>query len=193
MKPVIPSRIASWWPAIALGACAVSHPAHAVTQPVTFNVLNASATLSSPFLGGDNLRLDTLVTTQAGALLQTITFTLGAGVSGFTGEAAWEISTATGTAPRLTGVNIDLFDASNVLVASDTFAGTLGGFAHSTFAGPIGPGTYKVVATGTGVRDSSLDLTLSFTSAVPEPQTLSLMLAGIGIAGLSSLRARPRQ
>lgn len=193
MKPVTRSPIATWWPAIVLGVCAVSNPAHAVTQPVTFNVLNASATLPTPFLGGDNLRLDTLVTTQTGALLQTITFTLGAGVTGLTGEAAWEISTATGTAPRLIGVNIDIFDASSVLVASDTFAGVLGGFAHSTFASAIGPGTYKVVATGTGVRDSSLDLTLSFTSAVPEPQTVSMMLAGIGIVGLSGLRARRRR
>lgn len=162
--------------------------AQATTQAVTFNVLNASATLPTPFTAGDNLRLDTLVTTQVGALLQTITFTVGAGVDSLTGEAAWEVSTATGTAPRLVGVNIDVFDASNALVASDTFAGTLGGFAVSTFASAIGPGTYHLVATGTGVRDSSLDVTLSFVNAVPAPATFGLLLTGLGVFGLRAWR-----
>jgi predicted subunit of tRNA(5-methylaminomethyl-2-thiouridylate) methyltransferase len=143
-------------------------------------VLNASATLPTPFLGGDNLRLDTLVTTQVGALLQEITFTVAAGVGSLTGKAAWEVSTATDTAPRLIGVNIDIFDASNNLVTSDAFAGLLAGYAHSTFASAIGPGTYKLVATGTGVRDSSLDVTLSFVSSIPEPQTYA-MLGALGL------------
>ena len=150
------------WVAVALMACGGFVPAaQAETQAVIFNVLNASATLPTPFLGGDNLRLDTLVTTETGPLLQTITFTVGAGVDSFIGEAAWEISTATGTGPRLIGVNIDIFDSSNTLVASDTFVGVLGGFAHSTFDSLIGPGTYTMKATGTAVRDASLDVTLS--------------------------------
>lgn len=162
--------------------------ANATTQPVFFNVLNASATLPTPFAGGDNLRLDTLVTTQVGALLQEITFTVAAGVGSFTGKAAWEVSTATDTAPRLVGVNIDIFNAGNTLVASDTFAGVLAGYAHSTFASAITPGTYRMVATGTGVRDSSLDVTLSFINAIPEPQTYALLLAGLGVVGLASRR-----
>lgn len=168
--------------------------AHAVTQAVQFNVLNASATLPTPFAAGDNLRLDTLVTTQVGSLLQTITFTVGAGVSNLTGEAAWEVSTAAGTGPRLIGVNLDIFDASNALVTSDSFAGTLGGFAISTFTGAIGPGTYRLVATGTGVRDSSLDVTLSFAGAVvPAPATWALLLTGIGALGLRTRALRARQ
>ena len=167
--------------ALLVGSALVSN-AHAVTKPVNFNVLNVAAVLPTPFAAGDNLRLNTLVTDEVGSLNQSITFTVGPGIGSFTGEAAWEISTAVGTAPRLIGVNLDLFDSSNTLVASDAFAGVLGGFAHSTLAGAIGPGTYKLVATGTGVRDSSLDVTLSFAAAVPEPQAYLLMLAGLGVA-----------
>jgi hypothetical protein len=171
-------------------ALAMAPSAQAVTQSVSTNTLNIAATLPTPVLAGDNIRLDTLVTSGPGALLQSITFTVGAGVGSLIGEAAWEVSTATGTGPRLIGVNIDIFDSSNLLVTSDTFAGALGGFAISTFASSIGPGTYKMVATGTGVRDSSLDVTLSFITAVPEPQTYGLMMAGLGMIAFLGRRRR---
>jgi hypothetical protein len=175
--------------ALALAAAACCGSAQAVTQAVNFNVLNASATLPTPLAAGDVLRLNTLVTGAVGALSQTITFSVASGVASLTGEAAWEISTATGTAPRLIGVNIDIFDASNTLVTSDTLAGTLGGFAVSTFASAIGPGTYRMVATGTGVRDSSLDVTLAF-APVPEPGQWALMIAGLVTIGAFVRRRR---
>ena len=104
--------------------------AEASTRAVNFNVLNASATLASPLNAGDTLVQNTLVISEVGALLQNITFSLASGVEALTGYAAWQISTAAGTGPRLIGVNIDLFDAGNTLVTSDTFVGTLGGFAQ---------------------------------------------------------------
>lgn len=174
-----------------VAAAAHAPQALAATQVVQFNVLNASATLATPFLSGDVLLLDTLVTGQTGALLQTITFTLGAGVGALGGQAVWEIDTAAGTGPRLLGVNIDIFNnATNALVASDSFAGTLGGFAVSTFSGAIGPGTYRMVVTGTGVRDSVLDATLTFAAVVPEPGTYGLMGAGLALVALLARRRR---
>lgn len=176
--------------AVVLAAAALcAGSAQAVTQTVNFNVLNASATLPTPLAAGDVLHLNTLVTGAVGALSQTITFSLASGVASLTGQAVWEISTATGTAPRLIGVNIDIFDASNTLVTSDTVAGTLGGFAVSTFASAIGPGTYRMVATGTGVRDSSLDVSLSF-APVPEPGQWALMVVGLGAIGAFVRRRR---
>jgi hypothetical protein len=175
---------------LVLAGGGLAQTANAATQVVTFNVLNASATLGSPFDGGDNLRLNTLVTSEVGSLVQSITFTVGPDVGSLVGEAAWEVSSSTGTGPRLVGVNIDIFDASNTLVTSDSFQGVLGGFAVSTFASAIGPGTYRIVATGTAEREASLDATLSFVNVVPEPQTLMLMFAGLGVIGYIAARRR---
>lgn len=174
--------------AAATWAVAAAIPAHADTTVVEFNVLNASATLATPFMVGDTLILDTVVTQETGALSQSITFTVAAGVTGLLGQAAWEISTLAGPGPRLVGVNIDIFDAGNSLVLSDSFAGTLGGFAVSSLEGPIGPGTYTMVATGTAVRDAVLDVSISML--VPEPGTYGLMLAGVGVVGLLARRRK---
>jgi len=163
--------------------------AAATTQVVSFNRLTESATVAPALHSGDGLVLDTLVTQETGSLLQSITFTL-ASAFNLQGEAAWEINTAAGSGPRLIGVNIDIFDSSNSLVLSDTFAGVLAGFAHSTFAGDIAPGTYTLVATGTGVRASSLDVSLTVGSPAPEPATYGLLLSGIGLIAFAGWRLK---
>jgi hypothetical protein len=173
----------------AASAAVMAVPAHAVTKVVEFNVLNATATLPTAFVSGDTLILDTTVTQETGALSQSITFTLGADVTSLTGLASWQISTAVGPGPRLVGVNIDIFDAGNNLVLSDAFAGVLGGFAMSSLNGPIGAGTYRLVATGTAVRDTVFNVSVS---AVPEPETYALFLAGLGAMGWLARRRRVR-
>ncbi len=166
--------------------------AQATTQLVTFNVLNATATLQNPLQLGDTLHLNTFVSGEVGSLLQTINFTVGPNVNLLSGQAVWEVGTAAGPGPRLTGVNIDIFNATtNALVTSDSFAGVLGNFAVSTFASSFAPGNYRLVATGTGVRESSLDVTINFVAAaVPEPGTYGLMLAGLAAVGLVARRRR---
>ncbi len=177
---------------VALLAAALLSPlgAQATTRVVTFDVLNGSATLPLAFSAGDTLRLNTFVSDETGALNQQITFSVAAGVGSFLGRAAWEISTAAGPGPRLIGVNIDVFGAGNVLVGSDSGVAVNNGFATSSLGDAIGPGIYTLKATGTAVREASLDMTLSFIAAVPEPQTYALMLAGLTMIGLLSARRR---
>ena len=144
----------------------------------------ASATVATPLVLNDKLLVDSLVTTESGALLQTVTFTLASGVTGITGNAAWNT-----VGPQLTGVNIDILSGTTgtTVVASDTFAGTVGGIAVSTFNSLLSPGTYRLVATGTAGSTSSLDIAIT---AVPEPGTMGLLLAGLGSVVLLARRRR---
>lgn len=112
-------------------------------------------------LSGESLLVDTLVTSQTGALAHTVNFVPAPGVDRFIGDLVWMISDAAGSGPRLTGVNVDVFDANGTLVASDTFVGTLAGFAHSTLSGTLGVGIHRIVVTGTAVRDASMGISLS--------------------------------
>lgn len=178
----MPRPVPTTWAGAAALAALLIQPALAETHTVHYGNLAASAVVATPLDAGDNLFVDTF-TTEQGSLSQTTTFTLGSQAD-FNGLAGWIIDTADGQGPRLVGVNIDIFDASTSLVASDNFAGVLGGFAHSSFLGSLGPGTYTLVATGNVVRDGSLDISLSFTSPVPEPAAWGMLLAGLGAVAL---------
>lgn len=163
--------------------------AEATTHVVSFSTLSASATVASTMFSGDILHLDTAVTTETGALQQVIFFTTGADVRGLTGQASWVSNKPFGTDPRLIDVNIDIFAVpSGQLVASDFDPVSIYGTTISQFSSAFfNPGSYRMVITGTAVRDAFLDVTLSV--AVPEPGTYALMLAG---GGLVALRARRR-
>ena len=181
------SVLTRWAGATALAALSAT-PAFADTQSVYYGNLTASAVLAVPLDPGDNLFVDTF-TTEHGSLSQTTTFTL-ADDAHFNGLAGWIIDTADGQGPRLVGVNIDILDATSTVVASDAFEGVLGGFAHSSFLGTLGPGTYTLLATGNAVRDASLDISLSFTPAVPEPATYGMLAGGLGVLALLARRRR---
>lgn len=156
-------------------------PALASTQTVYFDTLVAST--SAPQLaGGDVLFVDAHIRGQTGALNHSVTFSVAAGVTSVAGRGTWAVSTAAGSGPRLVGVNVDIFDASNALVVSDSFAGTLSGAGDAGFAStPLTPGIYTLRATGTGVRESVYDIALEFSGtppAMPAGETGSLPLQG---------------
>lgn len=154
-----------------------------------------SSTLAAALVAGDTVFIDSTSVARTGTLRQELTFTAGAGVTGFTSQAAWGVAAASGIGPRLTGVNVDLLDSADNVLFSDTFGGVVGEFALSSFIGAIAPGTYTLVATGTAVRDVFLDVSLTLTGipvAVPEPQTYALLVAGLGtLAFVRRRRTRP--
>jgi len=162
------------------------------TPQVFFNTLADSRTITQPIGAGETLLVDTLVPSNTGSLSQTVTFTLGAGVDGLTGSANWMISTSAGPGPRLIGLNIDILDASNTLVVSDAFAGVLDGVADSTFTQSLNPGTYHMVITGTGIRESSLNIGLSFTGTAVEsvPEVPTFVLLATSLLGLAAARRK---
>ena len=173
---------------ICLGAwSAFAQLASAAVQSVNYGNLIASATVATPLNSADTLFLNTF-TTETGSLAEKTTFTVGPDVRSFVGRAAWEVGGA--NEPNLVGVNIKILDAGNTVVADDAFAGVLAGFAHSTF-GPdaaLVPGTYTLEATGTGVRASSLDISLTFAQSAPEAETFSILVAGLGALGFLARR-----
>lgn len=187
MKRLSARPVIGWFSAAGLAAM-LMNPVFAATQSVTYTTLTAATTVPTPLDLGDNLFIDTF-TTDHGALSQRTTFTL-YGDADFDGLAGWIVDTADGQGPRLVGVNIDIVDADNNVVASDTFTGVLGGFAHSAFSGTLTQGTYAIVATGNALRDASLDVSLSFLAPVPEPATYGMLLGGFAVLGALARRRR---
>lgn len=184
--PLVP-RAVTWMGAAALAALLMS-PASATTQAVSYSTLTADTTLATSVGPGDNLFLDTFATDH-GALNQRTSFRV-YGDADFNVLAGWIVDTADGHGPRLVGVNIDLLDASDNVIASDTFTGVLGGFAHSGFSGTLTQGVYTVVATGNALRDASLDISFAFTAPVPEPATCGMLLGGLAVLGALARRRR---
>ncbi|WBR99968.1 FxDxF family PEP-CTERM protein [Pseudoduganella sp. SL102] len=184
----MPASVLTRWAGATAFAALAASPAFADTESVHYGNLTANAVVATPLSPGDNLFVDTF-TSEHGALSQITTFTLESAAD-FNGLAGWIIDTADGQGPRLVGVNIDILDSQSTVVASDEFTGVLGGFAHSSFLGSLGPGIYTLVATGNAVRDASLDISLSFTPAVPEPATYGMLIGGFGVLAMLARRRR---
>jgi hypothetical protein len=96
-------------------------PATAATQTLYLDTRSVNTT-TPQLAGGDVLFVDTHIRDDPGSLSHSVTFSVAPGVTIVSGRATWAISTAAGPGPRLIGFNIDLFDASNALVLSDTIA-----------------------------------------------------------------------
>jgi hypothetical protein len=181
------TRGTSWFAVVA----ALASPwAAASTQIVDLSALNSSTSIAAPLAGNESLLVDTLVPSATGALSNSVFFTVGAGVTSFAGAAAWEVGSAAGLDPRLIGVNIDIFDSSHALVTSDSGVTVANGFAVSALGSAIGPGTYELVMTGTGVRASSLDVSLTFAGtpsvAPPVPAGTPLLQSSTVVAPLNA-------
>jgi len=165
--------------------------AHAAIYEASFENNIGSQTVTNPITAADVLVMSGMLTSGAGAVTNSTSFTAGAGVVGISLDAVWRSGSA-GDTLRLIGVNIDLIDNANTVVASDSFIGVLGGFAHSELDfGALTPGVdYTLRLTGTNVDVGQYVVDASF-AAVPVPGAAILMMTALG--GLGALRLRRRE
>ena len=107
--------------------------------------------VAAPLSSASPIRLDGSLRNLAltGAAINN-TFRFTAGSTSASLSAGWLIGPPDN---RTVGFNIDIFDAGNNLVASDTFLGTSGTLASSqlTATGLIPGGLYRMIVTGTAV------------------------------------------
>ena len=172
--------------AAALVLIVASATANAAVYEASFENNLGSQTIANSVTTVDVLVMSGLLTSGAGSVINSTTFTTGAGVQTISLDAVWR-SGAAGDTLRLVGVNIDLLDSSSAVIASDAFTGVLSGFAHSSvdFGGLIAGSVYTIRLTGTNTNVGQYLVDASF-AAVPLPATVSMLIpALLGLGALS--------
>jgi hypothetical protein len=172
--------------AVVLGAALAlgSAVAEAAVYDASYENNVGSQTISSSLTTTDVLVISGLLDSGAGAVDNATIFTVAPGTTNIDLAAVWR-SGEPGDTLRLISVNIDLLDSSDTVLASDTFTGTLDGFAHSvlSFAGLTAGEEYTIRLTGdnTNVGQYKIDATF-----VPLPSAFLLLgpaLVGLGLTG----------
>ena len=166
-----------------------------VVNQLVFDTHNGTKNLGVNITPGTSFRIDGILPDEKEAgITDSFTFVL----TSDTLSAGIEWIVAAG-AQRTVGVNVDIVDALNNVVASDTFMGLLDGQAFSQFvATGLSPGTYRLLFTGTAALGGRYHIDLStdrtppgfapiVDAAVPEPSPL--LLLALGSALLLALRA----
>jgi len=144
---------------------------------------------------GDMLVLDGIIG-ESGAITNVAELTLTGGA--LSAGITWLIAPGD---QRTVGVNVDLLDATNTVVASDTFEGIFSGQAFSNFALDGLVGNYRLVFTGNALQGGRYRINLGTsltppdfmpipTGGVPEPQTWALLVAGFAGVGVAMRRRR---
>ena len=173
------------------------------TGHLTYDTIFGSKAIAAPFTVGDSLLLDG-DSMETGALLNDTVIRLDTGT--FSAGLRWVVNSASGTDARLIGVNLDLFDPANLLVASDAFTGVEDGQALSSLVTTgLAPGTYRLRMTGTSVRGARYQLALATDAtppsvppidmqvSVPAPAAWAFTFVGLGMACLRARRKQQRR
>lgn len=166
-----------------------------------FDTHTGTKNLGSVFATGAQVQIDGVIADDLNSAINNqldFTFTgntLSAGIT-------WIVEA--GSAQRTTGVNVDVFNSSNVLVATDFFMGVIDGQAFSQFTASLLPGNYHLLFTGIAPLGGRyhIDLTTNATppgfkpidtqpQGVPEPTSAALLVMGfLGLAASQALRSR---
>lgn len=175
-------------------AAGVTPPAIPKTPVVpTSNAVSLFDTLAGDksygaFASGDALLIDGILGESGGiqndALFDFSGGTLSAGI-------VWLVAPGN---QRTVGVNVDLLDSTDSVVASDIFLGVVNGQAFSNFVvNGLGAGSYRLAFTGTATQGGRyrIDLGTNATApgmtpilpAVPEPESWALLLLGFALTG----------
>lgn len=147
---------------------------------LTFNGWTSNGT------GGYSTYFGNFVTTTFSDWLN---FTVPSGSSGNGASNLISLST-----DGLTITKFELWDGLTLIgFGSTEDTSTSLNFASLNFSGGTVPGDYKLLVEGTlvsGVGAYAGNIVISPVSPVPEPETIAMMLAGLGLIGLSARRRK---
>lgn len=167
------------------GVLAALGPAHGAPLTLTYDSYGETKVLSTPLDPSTPIRMDGLLPDRGGSAVRNV-LTFKAGSSDLSLSAGWL------TAPvdvRTIGVNIDLFDSSNSLVASDSFLGTTGALASSRMiASGLSTGAvYSLVMTGTAVQGGRYQIELADGSTPPPTPAVPVIPTSTGRSTFDTL------
>jgi len=105
------------------------------------------------------------------------------------------IGTLSGSVTKAAGTSITFsqFDIVDAITHATVIDGTIFGGSKASFGffdGSTLTGNYALHIAGTSVGAAIYSGTLSVTSAVPEPETYGMMLAGLGLMGFAARRRK---
>ena len=162
------------------------------TSQAVFDTRVGAKTLVGNFAPGDELQIDGILT-ETGSIFDDVKLTVTS--STLSAGIVWLVAPGP---LRTTGVNVDVFDANDVLVASDAFLGVIDGQAFSQFSiGSLTPGNYTLRFTGNALDGGRYRINLTTDADAPDfvpipvdadpsnvPEPASLILLLVGAAGL---------
>ena len=119
-------------------------------------------------------------------------------------SAPVEVSFASGFGDSLTSFTLDVagyspttlsaYDKNNALIFSENVSLTRGALSnpgvYSTYTITSTTGISRFAFSGSASGNTSIDNLIAVTSAVPEPETYALMLAGLAAVGFAAKRRR---
>jgi hypothetical protein len=130
-------------------------------------------------------------TPSAGSFADVFSFTLPPIDSLASTTVANNLTIGTTTQFHISDGLVQLFQGTygdatpDILKLSYSFDGTTGSTSHTLLSGlSTGPAYYEISGDADGAHGGVYTLTSTFISAVPEPDTYSMLLAGLGLMGV---------